>query len=260
MDSCAWEHPTRVLKKGGFVFRALQEVAIRAFIGSRAPTQDCSHKRWRQVSRAPTVWQPFPPTDGSRYRRRASLKTTWAWMRTPTLRSQTCRRLQRALCRILDAQTLRRIRQPLQESGRSYDIARMDDLEAAAEDHSWPTSIDPARTMASVEWVTRVRIRQGCKFLHNGRICAGSGTKILGTRSLRTRAVLRQRICDERTQNNEQINKLASILTVDPHQRLRLMASCRVRPSFDQRMFCLAPPTPRRSLPLTSRLQLWMQV
>ena len=44
----------------------------------------------------------------------------------------------------------------------------------------------------------------------------GCGTKIFGTRSLRTRAVLRQRRCDERTQNHEQIYELASILTVDP--------------------------------------------
>ena len=48
-----------------------------------------THKRWRPRSRTPTVWQPFPSTDGSRNRRRASLETTWAWMRTPTLCCQT---------------------------------------------------------------------------------------------------------------------------------------------------------------------------
>ena len=39
MGSCSWEQSTCVLKKGGFVFRALQEVAIPAFIGSRAASR-----------------------------------------------------------------------------------------------------------------------------------------------------------------------------------------------------------------------------
>ena len=128
-----------------------------------ARTRWLPHKRWRPTSRTPLVWQPFPRTKWSTLSRARLLEDTWAWMKTRTLWRKTCRRLQRAVCHILDSQTLRRIRQRLRESGRTYDIARMDDLEAGAEDHSWPTSINLARALAPVEWVTRVRIRQGCE-------------------------------------------------------------------------------------------------
>ena len=170
---------------------------------------DVTHKRWRPRSRMQPCGNPFRLPMGHVIGG-ASLKITWAGMRTPTLCSQTCRRLQRALCRILHAQTPRWIRQRLQESGRHRAHGRPGS-------RSRRPQLAHKHRPCEGKWaqsngVTRVRIRQGCEFLFYGRICAGCGTKVLGTRSLRTRAVVRQRRCDERTQ----IHELAPILTLDP--------------------------------------------
>ena len=89
--------------------------------------------------------------------------------------------LQRKLCRGLDKGKVNRLVDDLSGRGRHEDVRRIQDLRDEHQDHSWIGSLNPelGPVLSPLEWVTAVRIRQGCNFLVGGRVCGACGEHIL---------------------------------------------------------------------------------
>ena len=125
-------------------------------------------------------------------------------------------KLQRQICSIFDRQKMQELRQTLQEAGRYYDIARLGDLTAPAQDHRWITNLneETGPVMAPVEWRTAVRLRQGCSLMAHARRCAGCGHDVLDTQCSHSLCCA---MAESTRGHNELRNEIAAVMAaVDP--------------------------------------------